>query len=78
MTDDWPPMSEYRTGGVSRNTERIADGRMEGSDAARSSEVSFSCKDLLVANEDGGCKDSQRFIATVPASRTTALKSAPT
>lgn len=58
----------------------MAEGRTDGSDAARSSRVNASWDGEDVSPEfgSGGCMDNQRFMAVVPASRTTALRSAPT
>lgn len=64
---------------MSRKRERMAEGRTDGSEAARSSRVNTrDGEDVSPEFESGGCMDNQRFIAVVPASRTTALRSAPT
>jgi len=62
------------------NRERMAEGRIDGSEVARSSKVKTSWDDeeSSSAADSEGCVDNQRFIAIVPASRTTALRSAPT
>lgn len=69
-------MSEYRMGGVSMNRERIAEGLTAGREATRSGRLNDKSDGL--PEVPSGCEASQRLIAVVPASRTTALKSAPT
>jgi hypothetical protein len=78
MTCFWPPISEYLTGGNSKNSERNAEGRTDGSDAWRSAMVNVNRGGEIDETADDGFSANHRFIASVPASRTTALKSAPT
>ena len=80
MTWAWPPISLNRTGGVSRNRERIAEGRTVGRASERSDGVNFRVvvESAGSAEDPGGMVIIQRFMARVPASRTTALRSAPT
>lgn len=63
-------------GGVSINRERMAEGLTEGRDATRSGRVSISFAGEISLSL--GCEASHRLMAMVPASRTTALRSAPT
>lgn len=71
-------MSEYLTGAESRNTERSADGLTVGKEDMRSAVVSSGVDPAGEAEGSAGWVIIQRLIAIVPASRTTALKSAPT
>lgn len=80
MMSACPPISSNRMGGVSMNRERIADGRTVGSASERSDGVNFRV--IIVAAGSalnaGGVYVIHRLMARVPASRTTALRSAPT
>lgn len=67
-----PPMSDHLTDGVSMKTSRIAEGRMDASEAERSCRVSRG------STSSAGCEASHRLIATDPASRTRDERSAPT
>ena len=73
-------MSEYLTGGSSAKRDRRADGLTEGRQATRSEKVkeSVASADGKSGVRDDGFETNQRLIAVVPASRTTALRSAPT
>lgn len=68
-----PPISAKRTGGVVMACARNVDGRTVGSAAARS--VAVICADSVDCGEGDARK---RLMASVPASRTTAARSAPT
>lgn len=72
-------MSAYLIGGNSAKSDRRAEGRTEGKEAERSARVS-----VRVTSDDseskGECDSDakKRLMAIVPASRTSALRSAPT
>ena len=69
-----PPMSENRTGGVVIACARSVDGRTVGSAATRSAAVRRAVSvDFWVGDDDKKC-----LMASVPASRMTAARSAPT
>ena len=70
-------MSEYLTGAESKNTERSAEGLTLGNEDRRSAVVSSGFELGEVAGSVV-CAVTQRLMAIVPASRTTALRSAPT
>ena len=71
-----PPMSAKRTGGVAIACARSVDGRTVGSAAARSAAV--RCAADSAADGRGAADAKKRLMASVPASRTTAARSAPT
>ena len=72
LTTAWPPMSDHRTCGVSINTSRRALGRIEVSAERMSERVST----VWTSPEES--EERCRLIASVPASRMTAPRSAPT
>ena len=69
-------MSEYLTGAESRNTERSAEGLTLGNEDSKSAVESSGFE--LEAAGSAAWAVIQRLMAIVPASRTTALRSAPT
>jgi hypothetical protein len=69
-----PPTSENRTGGMAIACARSADGRTVGSAATRSAAVRCAVSADCRVGDD----DEKRLMASVPASRTTAARSAPT
>lgn len=69
-----PPMSENRTGGVVIACARSVDGRTVGSAATRSAAVRCAVSADFWVGDD----DKKRLMASVPASRMTAARSAPT
>ena len=76
-------MSAYLTGGNSAKSDRNTDGRTEEREVDRSERVSVNVvgsADCMGGKEEEECDldANQRLMAVVPASRTIALKSAPT